>query len=149
MKAEKLVEGACENIRDNSRKASQHFVKEVEKLEDKLKILLEDKIKALSGSTAKNDVQKKLNQKLVQDFQVGLSIFIVFIIYNPYLGRSSYSPTLTLPFTSHPPTASSNQPTTATFSHACKFLPEIPSTIPSQDHTRGTLPPAPCGSRKY
>jgi len=68
-KAAKLLDGACENIKENSSKASQHFVQEVEKLEDKLKILMEDKINTLATSTLQNMDKKAVNPKIAQQFQ--------------------------------------------------------------------------------
>eukprot|EP00090_Calanus_glacialis_P021215 TRINITY_DN32747_c0_g1_i1.p1 TRINITY_DN32747_c0_g1~~TRINITY_DN32747_c0_g1_i1.p1 ORF type:complete len:524 (+),score=128.76 TRINITY_DN32747_c0_g1_i1:93-1664(+) len=68
-KAAKQLDAAGENIKENSNKASQHFVQEVEKLEDKLKILLEEKLNTLSKCPVQSIDQKAVQSKLTQDFQ--------------------------------------------------------------------------------
>jgi hypothetical protein len=68
-KAAKQLDVAGENIKENSTKASQHFVQEVEKLEDKLKILLEEKLNTLSKCPVQSIDKNVVKSKLTQDFQ--------------------------------------------------------------------------------
>ena len=77
-KAAKQLDAAGENIKENSNKASQHFVQEVEKLEDKLKILLEEKLNTLSKCPVQSIDQKAVQSKLNQDFQVYLYQILKF-----------------------------------------------------------------------
>ena len=127
-KTGKVLDSFKENTKECAEKGNktrQYLEDELKKIEDKLKLLMEELEKLNTASNSPEEEERVLKSKIIQDYQVKNNINYFSYILSSFVGFFYKASSSSIPCIS---TATNNMSTTTTtYPLPTKFLPTISS----------------------